>query len=264
MKSFKRTHWCYLLLLWSSLFVLGYTSLQIAKWFDDTKKLEVIIKETNPTALRGSNIAAESSTKQTSTVSPYLNVDFSKLQARNEEIIAWIKIPLVHLDIPIVQTTDNSFYLTHDLDRQKNKLGWIFVDTRSNIEHMGMNTTIYGHNALNQQMFGSLKKLLSLAEGYSEDGELIQFTTEYHEMVFQICSVYVTDSEDWEYIQSSFIDDAAKSSFIHMIREKNQVARFTTNSLSIQDKFITLSTCYGPAGTTKRLVVQAKLIMQNE
>lgn len=244
--------------------VLGYTSVQIAHWFDDTNKLKSIVEETRLTVRSNSEAAIKSSTKQTPTVSPYLNIDFSKLKARNKEIIAWIKIPLVHLDIPIVQTTDNNYYLTHDIDRQKNKLGWIFVDTRSNIEHMGMNTTIYGHNSLNQQMFGSLKKLLSPAEGYSEDSELIQFTTEYQEMVFQICSVYVTDIEDWEYVQSSFMDDAAKSSFIHMIQEKNQVALFTTNSLSIQDKFLTLSTCYGPAGTTKRLVVQAKLIMQNE
>ncbi|ASA25629.1 class B sortase [Paenibacillus donghaensis] len=263
MKFFKRTRYSYILLLGGSLFVLGYTSVLIAQWFDDTNKLEVIIKETRSTALSDSNFATKFSTKQIRTVSPYLNVDFLKLQSRNEEIVAWIKIPLVHLDIPIVQTTDNSFYLTHDLDRQKNKLGWVFVDTRSNIEHMGLNTTLYGHNAMNQQMFGSLKKLLSLTEGYSEDEELIQFTTEYHEMVFRICSVYVTDSQDWEYVQSSFMNDASKSSFIRMIREKNQVALFAANSLSIQDKFLTLSTCYGPAGTAKRLVVQAKLIMKN-
>ncbi len=53
---------------------------------------------------------------------------YADLIARNPEFAGWIEIPGVDIDLPILQTTDNYFYLYHDLDRADDKRGMPFAD----------------------------------------------------------------------------------------------------------------------------------------
>lgn len=193
---------------------------------------------------------------------PFVSVDFTDMKKRNSDITAWLKMDSIGLDIPIVQTTDNDFYLSHDLDKKTNKLGWVFFDARSNTEFLGTNTVLYGHNAANKQMFGSLKKLFDIDPEQKEQNEVIQLTTPSKEMVFEIVSVYVTDYDDWHYVQQVFTSDKSKNKFIDRMQTKNELKIFNRNDLSVHDKFLTFSTCYGPAGTTDRLVVHARLVAE--
>ena len=45
---------------------------------------------------------------------PYIDVDFSSLLAKNNETVAWIKVEGTKVNYPVVQTTNNDFYLSHD------------------------------------------------------------------------------------------------------------------------------------------------------
>lgn len=190
----------------------------------------------------------------------FLEVDFTELKKRNSDIKAWLKIDAIGLDMPIVQGMDNEFYLTHDVDKKLSKLGWVFADVRSNLDFLGVNTVLYGHNAANQQMFGGLKKLLSLKE---TDNRFILFTTERKKMVFEIFSIYVTNYEDWKYVRQVFTSDDEIKEFIDNMRDRNMVKSLqVVGNISHQDKLLTFSTCYGPAGTTKRLVVHSRLIAE--
>lgn len=53
---------------------------------------------------------------------------YADLIARNSDFAGWIEIPGVDIDLPILQTTDNYFYLYHDLDRADDKRGMPFAD----------------------------------------------------------------------------------------------------------------------------------------
>jgi sortase B len=193
---------------------------------------------------------------------PFAEVDFTDLKKKNPDTVAWLKLSSINLDIPIVQTVDNEYYLTHDIDKRDNSLGWVFADVRSNIEHPGINTVLYGHNAVSKQMFGSLKNLYNIdKERVATDG-LIQFTTPTKQMVYEIVSVYVTEYDDWQYVNQIFTSDDEKRDFISRMVEKNEVKAFSDANLSVLDNFLTFSTCYGSAGTTKRLVVHAKLVAE--
>lgn len=190
--------------------------------------------------------------------SPFLGVNFTDLKKRNSDIVAWLKIDSVSIDMPIVQTTNNDFYLDHDLDKKPSSLGWVFADPRSNTEHLNFNTVLYGHNALNGDMFGSLKGLLDSTE--EEKPEVIRFTTPTRQMLFEITSVYVTDETDLLYTKQVFATDADRQQLIDRLIERNEVKAFNRSDLSTFDKFLTFSTCYGSSGTTKRLVVVAKQV----
>lgn len=195
---------------------------------------------------------------------PFVPVDFTDLKKRNPDTVAWLKVDAVNINIPIVQTTNNDYYLSHDINKKPNNLGWVFADARCNMEFLGTNTVLYGHNAANKEMFGSLKDLFKVDPEMKDQNEIIQLTTPTKQMVFEIASVYVTDYDDWKYVKVNFSNDEEKREFIKRMREKNKMKIFDRPDLSVHDKFLTFSTCYGPAGTTKRLVVHARLVAEQD
>ncbi|HQQ40007.1 MAG TPA: class B sortase [Clostridia bacterium] len=83
------------------------------------------------------------------------SVDFSSLSAANPEIKAWVRLDGTAIDLPIVQTTDNSFYLTHRFDEKKNKLGTPFIDMTNAGDFSDRHTVIYGHAVKSGALFGS-------------------------------------------------------------------------------------------------------------
>ncbi len=66
----------------------------------------------------------------------------AEMQKQNSDIIGWIYIPGTHIDYPLLQGQDNSFYLTHAADRSLSPAGSVFIDMNGFAD----NTLIYGHN----------------------------------------------------------------------------------------------------------------------
>lgn len=193
---------------------------------------------------------------------PFLEVDFKDLKARNNEVVAWLRVDAVDISMPIVQTSDNDYYLDHDIDKKKNNMGWVFADARSQLNSLTTNSVLYGHNVGNKQMFGSLKNIFNVDPERVDQLEIIQLTTPETQMVFEISSVYVTTFEDWKYVQHTFPDDESKRAFVDRMKAKNQMKIFARDNLSLHDTFLTFSTCYGPAGTPNRLVIHARMVAQ--
>ena len=86
--------------------------------------------------------------------SPY---DFEKLKEENPDTIGWIHIPDTKISYPIVQGTDNDFYLKHDFNGEASVAGSIYLDYESEGDFEGRNNILYGHNMKN----GSMLKILS-------------------------------------------------------------------------------------------------------
>ena len=90
--------------------------------------------------------------------SGYLQVDFAGLKKVNPDVIAWIQIPALGINYPVVQGKDNYYYLHHMFDGQENKNGSIFVDYHNQPDFSDSNTIVYGHNMKNGSMFGMLDR----------------------------------------------------------------------------------------------------------
>ncbi len=241
--------------------VFGVSAWSVVGWVNNNKSIEVqtvVAKEQAKPTPKPVQVV------DTEPVYPFMDVDFTKVKKQNPDVAGWLRVGAVDLDIPIVQTTDNEYYLSHDLDKKPNRLGWVFADSRSGLESLGTNTVLYGHNAANRSMFGSLKGLLNTTEDTKQENQIIQFTTPTTQYVFEIFSVYVTDYEDWHYVKPVFTSEGQREEFVDRAVTKNSISAFSRTDISTMDKFLTFSTCYGPAGTTKRLVVQAKLVAENQ
>lgn len=89
------------------------------------------------------------------------DMDFSALRQQNPDVLGWILIPGTRVSYPVVQGTDNSYYLDHTWRGGKNSVGAIFMECRNSSDLSDFNTIIYGHRMNNRSMFGTLSQYKS-------------------------------------------------------------------------------------------------------
>ena len=179
---------------------------------------------------------------------------FDKLLAINSDTKAWLKVNNTNINYPVVQTTDNDFYLNHDFTRSNNSNGWIFIDYRNNLDELNRNTIIYGHNIINDLMFSTLRYTLNSSWYNNPDNLDITFNTPSKQLKARIFSVYVIeDTNDYLYVN---FGDEDYTNFINTIKARS-IHDFGVD-FGLDDKMITLSTCNGSGD--KRLVVHAKVL----
>ena len=187
-----------------------------------------------------------------------VDVDFSKLKQVNDETKAYIKIKGLDVSAPVVQTSDNKYYLSHSYDKKYNSAGWIFGDYRNDWDNLKQNTIIYGHNRRNYIMFGSLKKILDQSWYGNKDNHVIYISTENSNMLFQIFSAYTIPTETY-YLTNEFDTDEEYQNYLDTVLARSQV-QFDVTPMT-EDKILTLSTCHT---STTKMVVHAKLIKIQE
>lgn len=185
---------------------------------------------------------------------PLINVDFSELKKKNSDTVAWINVNNTNINYPIVQTSDNDFYLDHSYDKSYNEAGWVFLDYRNDSSFSDKNTIIYAHSRLDKTMFGSLSKTLKPEWYENKDNHIIRISNEKENSLWQIFSVYVIETESY-YITTNFNSDEEYLTFLETMKSRSRYD-FNTN-LSASDRIITLSTCYDD---DRKTVVHAKLI----
>ena len=187
-----------------------------------------------------------------------MSVDFRKLKKINNDTIGWIQLQGTNINYPIVQTTDNSYYLSHSYNKENNTAGWVFMDYRNNATNLNNNTIIYAHSRNDGSMFGSLKTVLTKEWLNNKQYHTVYFSTPYENTLWQVFSVYTTPSESY-YITPTFKNKEDYTKFLITLK-KRSIYNFPAE-LNVNDKILTLSTCRDNYGN--RIVLHAKLIKKN-
>ena len=187
-----------------------------------------------------------------------INVDFEELINDNSDTVGWIQVNGTNINYPIVQTTNNEYYLTRAFDKSYNDAGWVFMDYRNNAEDFNKNTIIYAHSRLDKTMFGSLKNILRSGWLDNSDNYVIKLSTPYENTLWQVFSVYHLPTTS-DYLKVNFTSDSDYNDFLNMISSRTAY-NFGT-SVNTDDKILTLSTCYA---NDEKLVVHAKLIKREK
>lgn len=184
------------------------------------------------------------------------NIDLATLLTVNEDVVGELKVNNTNVDYPVVQAKDNDYYLNHNINKEKNANGWIFMDYRNNSMNLDKNTIVYGHNMYySGVMFGTLHKTANSSWYTNPENQIITFNTLYENMQFKIFSIYRVPKTN-DYLRAFFTGDEDFLSFIDLI-QKRSIYNFNVNVLPT-DKILTLSTCSNNG--TKRLVIHAVLI----
>ena len=181
------------------------------------------------------------------------NVDFESLKQKNSDAIAWIKVNGTNIEYPVVKTTNNDYYLTHNFNKEYNSAGWIFADYKNKLDGTDKNLVIYGHNMRDDSMFGSLKRVINEEWYNNEDNRYITLIAESQTQIYEVFSVYQIEKEDY-YIQTNFNNETEFSKFVDTLKKRSK-KDFNVN-VSSEDDILTLSTC---ANNNKyRVVLHAK------
>ena len=184
------------------------------------------------------------------------NTELASLLTVNEDVVGKLIVNNTNVDYPVVQAKDNDYYLDHNINKEKNANGWIYLDFRNDAMNLDKNNIIYGHNMYySGVMFGTLHKTYNSNWYTNPENQIITYDTLYEDMQFKIFSIYkVPDTND--YLKVFFDDDADFLEFADMIT-KRSIYDFNV-PIDADDKIITLSTCSNNG--TKRLVIHAVLI----
>ena len=186
---------------------------------------------------------------------PTFTIDFSHLQDVNSEVLGWIWIYDTVVNYPVVQSgINNDAYLYKTYDGSSNCSGSIFMDYRNDGAFVDTNTVIYGHNMKNGKMFAVLKKFGQQAF-YDGHKEFYIMTPEGNRR-YEIVSAFHTDALSDIY-DRTFSSDQAKQAWLDKVLRNSAV--LSTASASIDDSFVTLSTCVSGDNYRARFVVIGKL-----
>lgn len=183
-----------------------------------------------------------------------LDVNFNELLKQNKDTKGWIKVEGTNVNYPFVQSADNEYYLKHSYDNTYNKKGWVFLDYRNDMDNLDKNTILYAHGLMNNAMFGSLRRTVKQDWAKNKNNRIIKISTPSSMLLFEVFSSYTIEPESY-YITSEFSGDEEFITFIDTIKSRSFYDYNT--SVSIDDKILTLSSCYD---NKKRMVLHAKLI----
>lgn len=165
-------------------------------------------------------------------------VDFAALQTQNSDVIGWIYGPGTVINYPVVQGTDNEYYLTHMFDGSENKCGSIFMDCLNESDFSNSNSILHGHHMKNGSMFAGLMNYES--QSYFDSHPVLWLVTPEKSYQIEIFSGFVTstDSDVW---QISFATGEAYQSWLDKMAD-NSV--FESGVIpSADDNILTLATC---------------------
>lgn len=263
-------------MIWSIIIILSTLSIIILTFYlvnslkEDKKTTEITSKIYDISNIREVEITTNNSKSEDEKVTTTKNnkptiydiygnmnmmeVDFSNLLKINSDTKGWIKVNGTKVNYPFVATSDNDYYLTHSFDKSKNKKGWVYLDYRNDIDNLSNNTILYAHGLVNNQMFGSLRKIIKSSWYKNKDNHIIKISTLNNNQLWQVFSSYTIEPESY-YITTSFNNDESFLTFLQTLKSRS-VYNYGVD-INKDDKILTLSSCYDDK---KRMVLHAKLI----
>ncbi len=183
--------------------------------------------------------------------------DFDYLSSVNDDVIGWIQIPGTAVNYPIVQGTDNDYYLTHLYTGASSSSGAIFLDSGTTLGLEDRNAIIFGHNMKNGSMFASLNSYSS-SSYYSQHPYIVVTDLSGTRYIYDIFAVYSVDTADEEVSSSVYLHGfGADENFASYLEMVQGMSLYSTGiSVSQDDYIITLSTCKSSSSSV-RMIVQA-------
>lgn len=173
-------------------------------------------------------------------------LQLEELKKENEDIKAWIEIANTKINCPVLQGTDNEYYMKHTYKKEYLKDGSIFLDKDYNWDLPSSNLLIYGHNNKNGNMFQDLLKYED--ENYYKEHPTIRFTTTTEDCEYEIIAVfksrvyYKSEKDVFRYYY--FINAETETEYNNYVTESKKASLYDTGKTATYgEQLLTLSTC---------------------
>lgn len=237
-----------------ALFILYFLSKDTIKYTKDRKVAEDI----------KTNVEELMEEKETNEKNVEPKYNFEKVKEKYPDITSFIYIDDIGLKYPISQTSDNEYYLYHDLNGNPSDVGTIFVDYQNKSDFSDTNTIIYGHNMREGfwqgDAFGKLDHYVD--DDFRQNAnQIIKIRTPEKTLYYKMITGYnIQKNSNYRTINPNnskeYIENIIKESRIDF-GEKNR-------HIKEDDKIITLSTCINSLDDDYRFVIHAIKINEIE
>ena len=165
-------------------------------------------------------------------------INAAREEYNNDDVVGILEINNTEYAVPIMQSSDNEYYLTHTPDGKENFMGSIYLDYRVDIDS-SKKLLIYGHNSSNIDMpFKILEEFYD--KDYYDNHKYVEITTSNTKRKYEIFSVYV-ETSDFSYMNINFESDDEYLSHIEKFKSKSMYD--TGVELSEDDEILILQTC---------------------
>lgn len=188
---------------------------------------------------------------------------FEEFYSQNPDVVGYLEIEGTDFSYPVVQYTDNEYYLRRGFDGEENENGTPFVDYRTNLRTT-QNTIVYGHNMRTGTMFETLLQYRDM--NFYKEHPVLEFDSVFEPGEYKVFGMFVANTrpEDgpiFDYL--NFLDGTEETfmDYVENVRERSLI----TTGVDVQpgDRLITLSTC-SYEFTEARFVVVARKVRDGE
>lgn len=188
-------------------------------------------------------------------------INWNALKEINDHLVAWIMIPDTNISYPIVQGSDNTYYLDHTFAKGENYAGAVFVDYHNKPDFSDNNTFIYGHNVRHGTMFADLENFMDPT--FFNDHKYVYLFTPDQNYRCEVVSFQSTKDGTDAY-RFGITDVKEWKKYIELITSPN-IKGHVRNDVKMgeSDRLISLSTCSYEVNndvSDQRYLLHAKLV----
>lgn len=168
----------------------------------------------------------------------YPQVDFDALRDVNGDVVGWICLEDTRINYPVLQGTDNRYYVSTLIDGSYNGAGSIFMDYHNAADFSDRHTVLYGHNMGNGTMFADITRYRD--QEYYEAHPVGMIVTPEKNLRFEIVAGYVASLADPAW-QLEFVDEEDVAQWLEEARDRSGFE--SERQLQPGERLLTLSTC---------------------
>ena len=189
-------------------------------------------------------------------------LQLEELKKQNDDIVGWLEIEGTNINYPVMQTTNNEYYMTHNYKKEYSAEGSIFLDKDYNWDIPSTNLLMYGHNNKNGSMFQNLMNYKD--EEFYKQHPIINFTTINEDKKYEIIAVFYSrvyyKNEKNVFRYYYFLNADNKEEFDYYINESKKASLYDTGKTAeYGEQLLTLSTCSYHTEDGRFVVVAKKI-----
>ncbi len=212
---------------------------------------------------------------------------YEEYKSINDNMIGWVNVYIpgeTDISEPVVQYTDNKYFLTHDFLYRVVKEGAIFADFKCpfTTRTRPANTILYGHNMASGKSFAKITRYCpwyAVGHPTTASNSLNQYTTSptvtfdtiWEKGTYKVFAAIFVNTEEKNgevfkyYKQRTIANEGEFYDYLGQIMDRSLF--YTDVDLEYGDELLTLSTCYYPLGKANadtRFVVFARRVRDGE
>ena len=150
-----------------------------------------------------------------------LSIDFDLLRQSGVNAVGWLYCEGTPINYPVLQSTDNEYYMTHNAAGKNDKNGTLFLDCRNSVELLDEQIFLYGNPMADGSMFGGLLSYTN--QSFLDEHPSIYFLTPARAYRIDVYAAH-TASPDMSNYPTWFADAAARRAFMEAQQADSMIA----------------------------------------